>query len=87
MLKVKGVTKKFSHLTAVKNLSFEVEQGEVIGLVGQNGAGKSTTFKMILNFLSPDAGEITINWIFTRRTWFIFGYDYQTTGIIFCAIA
>ena len=61
MLKIKGVTKKFSHLTAVKNLSFEVEQGEVIGLVGQNGAGKSTTFKMILNFLSPDAGEITIN--------------------------
>ncbi|MBD5806259.1 ABC transporter ATP-binding protein [Limosilactobacillus walteri] len=60
MLSVKGVTKKFPNLIAVKNLSFEVEQGEVIGLVGQNGAGKSTTFKMILNFLSPDAGEITI---------------------------
>ena len=61
MLKVKGITKKFSNVTAVKQLSFEVNPGEVIGLVGQNGAGKSTTFKMVLNFIAPDAGAITIN--------------------------
>lgn len=61
MLKVKEITKKFHELVAVNNLSFQVNQGEVVGLVGQNGAGKSTTFKMILNFLTPDAGEITVN--------------------------
>ncbi|MBB1079643.1 ATP-binding cassette domain-containing protein [Limosilactobacillus sp. STM2_1] len=61
MLKIDNVSKSFSNVLAVKNLSFEVKRGEVVGVVGQNGAGKSTTFKMILNFLSPDAGEITIN--------------------------
>lgn len=61
MLKVEEITKKFHGLVAVNNLSFQVNQGEVVGLVGQNGAGKSTTFKMILNFLTPDAGEITVN--------------------------
>lgn len=61
MLKINNISKSFSEVMAVKNLSFEVKQGEVVGLVGQNGAGKSTTFKMILNFISPDTGEITIN--------------------------
>lgn len=61
MLKINNISKRFSNVLAVKNLSFEVKQGEVVGVVGQNGAGKSTTFKMILNFISPDTGEITIN--------------------------
>lgn len=61
MLKINNISKRFSNVLAVKNLSFEVKQGEVVGVVGQNGAGKSTTFKIILNFISPDTGEITIN--------------------------
>ncbi|MCT0020128.1 ATP-binding cassette domain-containing protein [Weissella cibaria] len=58
MLKVTNVVKSFDDTIAVKNLSFELEPGTVLGLIGQNGAGKSTTFKMILNFLKPDSGEI-----------------------------
>ncbi|MFR0579845.1 ABC transporter ATP-binding protein [Limosilactobacillus mucosae] len=58
MLSVKNVTKRFGEVTAVNNLNFDVKRGEVLGIVGQNGAGKSTTFKMIMNFLKPDQGTI-----------------------------
>ena len=53
MLEVKGVTKEFGSNTAVNNLSFKVENGKIYGLVGRNGAGKSTTFRMILNIIEP----------------------------------
>ena len=58
MLSIKNVTKRFGEVTAVNNLNFDVKRGEVLGIVGQNGAGKSTTFKMIMNFLKPDQGTI-----------------------------
>lgn len=58
MLSLHNVFKTFDNQTAVSNLSFNLKRGETLGLVGQNGAGKSTTFKMILNFISPDSGEI-----------------------------
>ena len=61
MLTVTQVSKSFGDLTAVNDLSFHVNRGEALGLVGQNGAGKSTTFKMLLNFLTPDTGTITFN--------------------------
>ena len=58
MLSIKNVTKRFGEVTAVNNLNFDVKRGEVLGIVGQNGASKSTTFKMIMNFLKPDQGTI-----------------------------
>lgn len=61
MLTVTQVSKSFGDLTAVNDLSFHVNRGEALGLVGQNGAGKSTTFKMLLNFLTPDTGAITFD--------------------------
>lgn len=61
MLTVTQVSKSFGDLTAVNDLSFHVNRGEALGLVGQNGAGKSTTFKMLLNFLTPDTGTITFD--------------------------
>ena len=55
MLEVKDVTKEFGQNIAVKNLSFKVEKGKIYGLVGRNGAGKSTTFRMILNIIEPSS--------------------------------
>ena len=60
MIKINNLSKKFGHLTAVENISFQVEPGEVLGFLGPNGAGKSTTMKMITGFLAPTDGEIEV---------------------------
>lgn len=56
MLEVEGLRKNFGKVTAVDNLSFTIRPGEIMGLIGQNGSGKTTTFRMILNLLVPDKG-------------------------------
>ncbi len=58
LLEFEGVTLKFGGLTAVNNLSFSVEQGEVFAIVGPNGAGKSTVFNQISRFYDPVSGSI-----------------------------
>ena len=58
MLELKNVTKEFGSLKAVDSLSIKVNNGKIYGLVGRNGAGKSTTFRMILNIIQPNSGEI-----------------------------
>lgn len=61
MLSLKDVTLKFGGVTAVNNLSLEVNEGEVFALVGPNGAGKSTVFNMISRFYRPVRGSITFD--------------------------
>jgi branched-chain amino acid transport system ATP-binding protein len=61
MLKVENLTKRFGGLTAVDNLSFSVGQGEVLGIVGPNGSGKTTTFNLITGFVKPDSGRVLLN--------------------------
>ena len=61
MIEVKNVTKKYGDFTAVDNITFNVKDGEVVGLLGQNGAGKSTTMNMITGFIEPTEGTIIIN--------------------------
>lgn len=56
ILSVKNLTKKFKRI-AVNNISFEVEKGNVYGLLGPNGSGKSTTFGMLLSTINPTSGE------------------------------
>ncbi|WP_226572994.1 ABC transporter ATP-binding protein [Acuticoccus sediminis] len=58
MLKVDGLTKRFSGLVAVNNVSLEVPQGAIAGLIGPNGAGKTTLFAMIAGFLPPTEGRV-----------------------------
>ncbi|MEG0255243.1 MAG: ABC transporter ATP-binding protein [Vagococcus sp.] len=58
MLKVEGLTKSFGEMTAVDNVTFSIPDGKILGLIGQNGAGKSTTFRLILNFIDEDKGTI-----------------------------
>ena len=59
-IKVRNVTKSFSGRKVVDDLSFDVRKGEVFGLLGHNGAGKSTTIEMILGLKKPDGGKLTI---------------------------
>lgn len=61
ILAVKSLTKKFDDLTAVDNISFNVEAGSIFAFLGPNGAGKSTTIKMLTTVLKPTSGEISIN--------------------------
>lgn len=61
MIEIKNVTKKYGNLVAVDNVSFDVKDGEIIGLLGQNGAGKSTTMNMITGFIEPTEGSIIVN--------------------------
>ncbi|MBS4762054.1 ABC transporter ATP-binding protein [Carnobacteriaceae bacterium zg-ZUI252] len=58
MLEVKGLHKTFGELVANNNVSFTVKEGEILGLIGQNGAGKSTIFRLILDFILKDKGEV-----------------------------
>ncbi|MEJ1223455.1 ABC transporter ATP-binding protein [Sediminicola sp. 1XM1-17] len=57
ILSVNHLTKKFGHLTAVKNLSFSIEKGNVYGILGPNGSGKSTTLGIVLNVVNKTAGS------------------------------
>jgi len=57
---VEGLTKRFSEVTAVNSVSFEVRRGELFGFLGPNGAGKSTTINLLTGLARPDAGRIWI---------------------------
>lgn len=60
MLSIQHLSKRFGSFTAVDDLSFSVNAGEVYGFLGQNGAGKSTTIRMILSLIKPTAGSINV---------------------------
>jgi ABC-type multidrug transport system ATPase subunit len=60
IIEVKNLSKDFGDIKAVRNLSFSVETGKVYGFLGQNGAGKSTTIRMLLTLVKPTSGEIEI---------------------------
>lgn len=66
VVELKNVTKQFKEFS-VKNINLQVKQGFVTGFIGENGAGKSTTIKMMMNLLKPDAGEVKL-----------FGLDYKS---------
>lgn len=60
MIKVENLTKRYAGYTAVKDLSFEVERGEIVGFLGPNGAGKSTTMRILSCFLPATSGRATV---------------------------
>ena len=58
LLEVRGLSKHFGGITAVDNLSFHLEEGELLGLIGPNGSGKTTVFNLIMRDYKQDSGEI-----------------------------
>lgn len=60
IIQVESLCKNFGSLEAVKNLTFDVNEGEVFGFLGQNGSGKSTTIRMLLSLIHPSSGDIHI---------------------------
>lgn len=80
-LKVEKVSKYFGEKLAVDNISFEINKPGVFGLLGTNGAGKSTTIRMMLGILKKDSGEITWNGKKVERKNVNFGYLPEERGI------
>ena len=60
MIKVEHLTKKYAGQTAIRDLNFEVGQGEIMGFLGPNGAGKTTTMRILSSFMPPTSGRATI---------------------------
>lgn len=63
MISVKNLQKRYGDLTAVDDVSFDVEHGEIVGLLGHNGAGKTTVMKVMTGFLEPTKGTISVGGI------------------------
>jgi len=66
-IQVEGLTRKFGRRLAVDNLTFEVPPGSVCGLLGRNGAGKSTAIRLMMNLLDVTAGRVTLLGLDSRR--------------------
>ena len=66
-IEVNGVSKFFGELAAVNNLTFTVKKGEVVGFLGPNGSGKTTTMRMLTSFYTPDVGGINIDGLDTKE--------------------
>lgn len=61
MIELKHVSRNFNNTIAVDDLNFKLSSGETLGIIGQNGAGKSTTFRMIMGFIEPSKGQILVD--------------------------
>ncbi|MBP2670748.1 MAG: transporter [candidate division NC10 bacterium] len=61
LLEVEGLSKHFGGVQAVRDLSFQVQAGEILGVIGPNGSGKTTTFHLITGFHRPDRGHVRFN--------------------------
>lgn len=67
MIHIENASKSFKGNSALKNLNLEVNQSEIVGLLGANGAGKSTTINLLLGFIAPDSGSVKINSLETSK--------------------
>lgn len=61
MIEIKNLSKQFGNFKVVDNLNLTIEDGEVVGFIGANGAGKSTTIKMMTGIIEPDQGDVLLN--------------------------
>ncbi|MBV6479640.1 MAG: putative ABC transporter ATP-binding protein YxlF [Ignavibacteria bacterium] len=66
-IRVSNLTKYYGQQAAVKDISFNINTGEIVGFLGPNGAGKSTTMKMITTYLTPNSGKVEVNGMDTEE--------------------
>ena len=71
---------KYEKFNALSNVSFEVKKGEVVGIIGKNGAGKSTILKVISGILKPTSGRVVVNGNIVPMLELGSGFDYDLTG-------
>lgn len=76
MLKIENISKSFTGVKAVDNISLEIPKSAVFGFLGPNGAGKTTTLRMIMNIIQPDSGSITIDGVPGEK------YDHSRIGYL-----
>lgn len=82
MIELRHVSRNFNGKTAVDDLNFKLYPGETLGIIGQNGAGKSTTFRMIMGFISPSKGQILVNnKLIDERVRSTFGFIPEERGL------
>ena len=60
-IEINNLNKSFGNILAVKNINFKIDKGTIIGLLGPNGCGKSTTIGMMLGLIKPTSGTVVIN--------------------------
>lgn len=61
MIELKNVTKDYDGHLALRNLNLTIQNGEIVGLIGHNGAGKSTTIKSLVSVINPTSGQIIVD--------------------------
>ena len=61
MIRIENLSKNYGSVKAVRSISFELEDGQVVGFLGANGAGKSTTLKIMTGYISPSSGNVFFN--------------------------
>lgn len=77
--KIKG-NLKYAEFEALKNISFDVEKGEVLGIIGHNGAGKSTLLKIVSGILTPTEGRVSVHGNIAPMLELGSGFDFEMTG-------
>jgi len=88
VLSLAGVTKRFGGITAVDDTTFELRRGEILGLIGSNGAGKTTIFDIISGFLIPEEGRVRLDGIDItelrpdQRAWLGLGRSFQDARLV-----
>jgi ABC-type iron transport system FetAB ATPase subunit len=81
-LAARGLVRRFEDLTAVRNVSLELQAGEVLGLLGPNGAGKTTILRMLAGILAPNEGTVTVMGLDTQMD--PLGARRQIRGFVCC---